>query len=68
MLERRTEQPSASARDEVHVFTVEQRNALAEPQSLRVAMAASVAALMREGAEANLPHTDAVAQRLAELQ
>jgi hypothetical protein len=38
-----------------------------EPGTLRTALAASVRALMREGAEAHLPHADAVAQRLAEL-
>jgi len=38
-----------------------------EPVALRAALAASVLALMREGAEARLPHADAVAQRLAEL-
>jgi hypothetical protein len=38
-----------------------------EPGALRVALAASVLALMHEGAEARLPHADAVAQRLAEL-
>jgi hypothetical protein len=38
-----------------------------EPEALRAALAASVRALMREGAEARLPHADAVAQRLAEL-
>jgi hypothetical protein len=37
------------------------------PGALRAALAASVLALMREGAEARLPHADAVAQRLAEL-
>ena len=40
----------------------------AEPVALRAALAASVLALLREGAEARLPHTDAVAQRLAELR
>jgi hypothetical protein len=39
----------------------------AEPGALRPALAASVRALMDEGAEAHLPHADAVAQRLAEL-
>ncbi len=39
-----------------------------EPGPLRAALAASVLALMREGAEARLPHADAVAQRLAELR
>jgi hypothetical protein len=38
-----------------------------EPESLGVALAASVVALMREGAEARLPHADTVAQRIAEL-
>jgi hypothetical protein len=39
-----------------------------EPGALRAALAASVLALMREGAEARLPHADAVAQRLTELR
>jgi hypothetical protein len=39
-----------------------------EPGPLRAALAASVLALMREGAEARLPHADAVARRLAELR
>jgi hypothetical protein len=39
-----------------------------EPEPLRAALAASVVALMREGAEARLPHADVVAQRLAELR
>jgi hypothetical protein len=38
-----------------------------EPGALRASLAAAVVALMREGAEARLPHADAVAQRLAEL-
>jgi hypothetical protein len=38
-----------------------------EPGALRAALAASVRALMREGAEARLRHADAVAQRLADL-
>ena len=38
-----------------------------EPAALRAALAASVAALLHEGAEARHPHADAVAQRLAEL-
>jgi hypothetical protein len=38
-----------------------------EPGALRAALGASVHALMREGAEARLPRTDTVAQRLAEL-
>ena len=39
-----------------------------EPDALRRALAASVLALMREGAEARLPCADIVAQRLAELR
>jgi hypothetical protein len=39
----------------------------ADPAALRSALAASVPALMREGAGARLPHADAVAQRLADL-
>src|SRR5206468_7504629 len=35
-----------------------------EPGPLRAALAASVLALMREGADARLPHADVVAQRL----
>jgi hypothetical protein len=38
-----------------------------EPGPLRAALMASVLALIREGAEARLPHADVVAQRLAEL-
>jgi len=38
-----------------------------EPESLRAALTASVAALVREGAEAQLPHAGVVAERLAEL-
>ena len=38
-----------------------------EPRALRAALAASVLALMGEGAEAHLPHADTVAQRIAEL-
>jgi hypothetical protein len=37
------------------------------PGALRAALAASVVALMREGAEARLPHAHVVAERLAEL-
>jgi hypothetical protein len=40
----------------------------AEPGALRAALAASVLALLREGAEARLPHADTVAQRLADLR
>ncbi len=39
-----------------------------EPRALRAALAASVRALMREGAKAGLPHADTVAERLAELR
>jgi hypothetical protein len=39
-----------------------------EPGALRAALVASVLALMREGAEARLPHADGVAQRLGELR
>jgi hypothetical protein len=39
-----------------------------EPGPLRAALAASVLALMREGAEARLPHAQVVAERLAELR
>jgi len=39
----------------------------AEPATLRAALAASVLALMREGAGARLPHADTVAQHLADL-
>jgi hypothetical protein len=39
-----------------------------EPGALRAALAASVLALMREGAEARLPHADVVAHRLTELR
>jgi hypothetical protein len=39
-----------------------------EPEALRAALAASVLALMRAGAEACLPHAETVAQRLAELR
>jgi hypothetical protein len=46
--------------EEAHVGAV-------EPAVLRSALAASVAALMREGADARLPHAHIVAERLAEL-
>lgn len=39
-----------------------------EPRSLREALAASVLALLREGAEARLPQADTVAHRLDELR
>jgi hypothetical protein len=38
-----------------------------EPAALRAALAVSVLALMSEGAEADLPHAQAVADRLADL-
>ena len=38
-----------------------------EPGALRAALAVSVLALLHEGAEARLPHAEAVAQRLADL-
>jgi hypothetical protein len=47
--------------DGTHVGTL-------EPGPLRAALGASVDALMREGAEARLPHAHAVAERLAELR
>ena len=39
-----------------------------EPAALRTALAASVDALLEEGREAALPHSDVVADRLAELR
>ena len=39
-----------------------------EPDALREALAACVLALLDEGAEADLPDADAVAERLAELR
>jgi hypothetical protein len=39
-----------------------------EPAALRASLADSVLALTREGAEADLPHAQAVAERLAELR
>jgi hypothetical protein len=47
--------------DDAHV-------AAAEPDALRRALVASVRALVREGAEARLPHADIVAERLADLR
>jgi hypothetical protein len=46
--------------DDAHVGAV-------EPDALRRALAASVAALVHEGVQARLPHADTVAHRLAEL-
>jgi hypothetical protein len=40
----------------------------AEPGALRAALAAAVRALLREGAEARLPHAETVAQRLTDLR
>ena len=40
------------------------RAAAAEPDALRSALAASIRVLLQEGAEAGLPHADAVAERL----
>lgn len=42
--------------------------AAVEPEGLHAALAASVVALMREGAEAGLAHAASVAQRLAEIR
>jgi hypothetical protein len=39
-----------------------------EPGALRAALAASVLALMRVGADARLPHAHVVAERLAEFR
>ena len=47
--------------DDAHVAAV-------EPDALRRALGASVRALMREGADARLPHAAMVAQRLVELR
>lgn len=47
--------------DDAHVCAV-------EPEALRAALAASVLALMREGAEARLLHAHVVAERLGELR
>jgi hypothetical protein len=44
------------------------RVAALEPDALRAALAAAVRALEREGVEAQLPHADTVARRLAHLQ
>jgi hypothetical protein len=53
--------PETLARfDRTHVESV-------EPDALRRALAASVLALLNEGAEADLPDVDVVAERLAEL-
>lgn len=40
----------------------------AEPDALGLALAAGVGALLREGADARLPHAHVVAERLAELE
>jgi hypothetical protein len=53
--------PETLARfDDTHVGTL-------EPEALRTALAASVLALLHEGAHASLPSADVVAERLAEL-
>ena len=39
-----------------------------EPEALRAVLAASVVALTREGTEADIPHAQVVAERLAELR
>ncbi len=39
-----------------------------DPHALRAALAPSVAALLHEGGEAGLPHTDSVAERLTEFR
>jgi hypothetical protein len=65
--------PAVQARgyDDLSVETLERFEdthvGAVEPGALRTALAASVRALMREGAEARLAHADAVAERLAEL-
>jgi sugar/nucleoside kinase (ribokinase family) len=46
--------------EEAHVGAI-------KPEALRAALAAAALALMREGAEACLSHTETVAQRLADL-
>jgi hypothetical protein len=46
--------------EDAHICTV-------EPRALRAALAGSVRALMREGAQARLPHAEVIAERLAEL-
>jgi hypothetical protein len=66
--------PAAQARryDDLSVETLARFESAhvgaAEPAALRAALAASVLALMREGAGARLPHADTVAQRLADLR
>ena len=66
--------PAAQARgyDDLPVDTLarfgDAHVSVVKPGALRAALVASVRALMREGAEARLPHTDTVAQRLAELR
>ncbi len=54
--------PETLARfEDAHVAAV-------EPDALRRALGAAVGALMREGADARLPHADVVAERLVELR
>jgi hypothetical protein len=65
--------PSVQARgyDDLSIETLarfeEAHVGAAEPGALRAALAASVVALMHEGAEARLPHAHVVAERLDEL-
>lgn len=53
---------------ETHARFEGSRAAAAEPDALRSALAGSVRALMQEGADAKLPHAQAVADRLVELR
>ena len=70
----REEQPAAQARgyDDLSAQTLarfeDAHISAIEPGPLRAALTASVLALMREGAEARLPHADVVEQHLAELR
>lgn len=70
----RRELPAMQARgyDELPAETLARFEAthvgVVEPSALRAALAASVEALMRAGAEACLPRANIVAQRLAELE
>ena len=53
-------EPTGPCGEDAHVGPV-------ESGALRAALAASVLALMHEGAEARLPHAHVVAERLGEL-
>ena len=53
---------------EVHARFEDAHVGAVEPGALRTALAASVLALMHEGAEAGLPHADVVEQRLSGLR